>query len=88
MGEKNSSEKEILEYHKGGKIGVRITKKLEDEKDLSIAYTPGVAVPCLKIKEDKDLAYDYTNKGNSVAIITNGTAVLGLGDIGALAGNQ
>lgn len=86
MNEKNSSEKEILEYHKGGKIGVRITKKLEDEKDLSIAYTPGVAVPCLKIKEDKDLAYDYTNKGNSVAIITNGTAVLGLGDIGALAG--
>lgn len=86
MDKKNLSEKEILEYHKGGKIGVKITKKLEDKKDLSIAYTPGVAIPCLKIKEDRGLVYDYTNKGNSVAIITNGTAVLGLGDIGVLAG--
>jgi malate dehydrogenase (oxaloacetate-decarboxylating)(NADP+) len=86
MAQKKLTEKEILDYHKGGKTGVKITKKLIDKNDLSVAYTPGVAVPCMKIREDKNLAYEYTNKGNSIAVITNGTAVLGLGDIGALAG--
>lgn len=79
-------EEKVLEYHRGGKIGTEIKKKLEDKQDLSLAYTPGVAIPCLKIQEDKNKAYEYTNKKNSVAIITNGTAVLGLGNIGALAG--
>ena len=54
--------------------------------DLGLAYTPGVAVPCLEIEKDNNLAYEYTGKGNLVAVISNGTAVLGLGDIGALAG--
>jgi malate dehydrogenase (oxaloacetate-decarboxylating)(NADP+) len=77
--------KEILEYHKGGKIEICIKKKFDDRKDLSIAYTPGVAIPCLEIAKDSSKAYEYTNKANSVAIITNGTSVLGLGNIGALA---
>jgi malate dehydrogenase (oxaloacetate-decarboxylating)(NADP+) len=59
---------------------------MNNQKDLALAYTPGVAVPCLEIAKDKENAYLYTNKGNMVAVITNGTAVLGLGDIGALAG--
>jgi malate dehydrogenase (oxaloacetate-decarboxylating)(NADP+) len=59
---------------------------MNTQKDLSLAYTPGVAVPCLEIQKDKENAYLYTNKGNTVAVITNGTAVLGLGNIGALAG--
>lgn len=75
----------VLKYHKGGKIGTEIKTKVNDNGDLSLAYTPGVAIPCLEIKEDKELAYEYTNKANSVAVVTNGTAVLGLGNIGALA---
>lgn len=75
----------ILDYHKGGKIGTSITKKFEDKNDLAIAYTPGVAEVCREIKENPDAVYDYTNKGNSVAIVTNGSSVLGLGNIGALA---
>ena len=55
------------------------------QRDLSLAYSPGVAVPVLKIAQDADLAYDYTSKGNLVAVISNGTAILGLGDLGALA---
>ncbi len=74
-----------LKYHKGGKTGTAITKKVESNEDLSLAYTPGVAIPCLEIAKDKEKAYDYTNKSNSVAVVTNGTAVLGLGNIGALA---
>jgi malate dehydrogenase (oxaloacetate-decarboxylating)(NADP+) len=69
-----------------GKIEVTPTKPLATQRDLSLAYSPGVAFPCLHIARDPDLAYDYTAKGNLVAVISNGTAVLGLGDLGALAG--
>lgn len=76
---------EALDYHsegKPGKIEVRPTKPYSTQRDLALAYSPGVAEPCLKIEQDKDLAYKYTAKGNLVAVISNGTAVLGLGDIG------
>ena len=69
-----------------GKIEVVSRAKLENPDDLSIAYTPGVAEPCLKISEDVDLSYKYTRRGNMVAVVTDGTAVLGLGDIGPEAG--
>jgi len=81
--------KEALEYHqfpKPGKIAIEITKSTETQKDLSLAYTPGVAVPVLEIEKDPENAYKYTAKGNLVAVITDGTAVLGLGNVGALAG--
>ncbi len=80
---------EALAYHTGkrhGKLAVVATKPCLTQRDLSMAYTPGVAEPCLEIHRDPALAYEYTNKGNLVAVISNGTAVLGLGDIGALAG--
>ena len=80
---------EALKYHQyptPGKIQVVPTKKHATQKDLSLAYTPGVAVPCLEIEKNSEDAYKYTSKGNLVAVISNGTAVLGLGDIGALAG--
>jgi malate dehydrogenase (oxaloacetate-decarboxylating)(NADP+) len=80
---------EALEYHqldgRPGKLMVLPSKPLETQHDLSLAYTPGVAVPVLEIARQPDLAYDYTNKGNLVAVISNGTAILGLGDRGALA---
>jgi malate dehydrogenase (oxaloacetate-decarboxylating)(NADP+) len=69
-----------------GKIEIAPTKPLTTQRDLSLAYSPGVAAPCLEIARDPSLAYDYTAKGNLVAVISNGTAVLGLGDLGALAG--
>lgn len=69
-----------------GKIEVTSRAKLETPEDLSIAYTPGVAEPCLKISEDTELSYKYTRRGNMVAVVTDGTAVLGLGDIGPEAG--
>ena len=78
-----------LAYHaepKPGKIATAITKPCEDQNDLSLAYTPGVAAPVREIAADIDLAYRYTGKGNLVAVITDGTAVLGLGNVGALAG--
>ncbi len=78
-----------LEYHsKGrpGKIEVVPTKSTKTQRDLSLAYSPGVAVPCLEIKDNPEAAYQYTAKGNLVGVISNGTAVLGLGDIGAVAG--
>lgn len=81
--------KEALEYHAAspaGKIGVTITKPTNSQKDLSLAYTPGVAEPVREIAKNPDNAYKYTNKGNLVAVISNGTAVLGLGNVGALAG--
>jgi malate dehydrogenase (oxaloacetate-decarboxylating)(NADP+) len=78
-----------LEYHHlngvPGKLGVVATKPLETQTDLGLAYTPGVAYPVIEIANNPDLAYEYTNKGNLVAVITNGTAILGLGDRGALA---
>ena len=75
---------ESLEYHKklNGKLEVKLKSDIANKKDLSLAYTPGVAEPCRKIAEDKAKVYDYTWKQNSVAVITDGTAVLGLGDIG------
>ncbi|MFN3375863.1 MAG: NADP-dependent malic enzyme [Burkholderiaceae bacterium] len=78
-----------LEYHRKptrGKISVTPTKPLSNQRDLSLAYSPGVAYPCLDIQADPSKAFDYTSRGNLVAVITNGTAVLGLGDIGPLAG--
>jgi malate dehydrogenase (oxaloacetate-decarboxylating)(NADP+) len=81
-------EKEALDYHaKGrpGKIEVNPTKETDTQKDLALAYSPGVAAPCLAIEADASKVYDYTAKGNLVAVISNGTAVLGLGDIGPLA---
>ena len=80
---------DALEYHargRPGKIAVVPTKPLQNQRDLSLAYSPGVAEPCLAIKDDPDAAYKYTARGNLVAVVTNGTAVLGLGNIGALAG--
>ena len=79
---------EALAYHaeKKGKIGTLLKTRCETQQDLSLAYTPGVAVPCKEIERDASLAYEYTNKGNLVAVVSNGTAVLGLGNIGALAG--
>src|SRR3954454_7120880 len=80
---------DALDYHangRPGKIAVVPTKPLTNQGDLSLAYSPGVAEPCLAIKDDPDVAYRYTAKGNHVAVVTNGTAVLGLGNIGALAG--
>ncbi|MBE7640736.1 NADP-dependent malic enzyme [Salegentibacter sp. BLCTC] len=77
--------REALVYHakpKPGKIEVKPTKKYATQRDLSLAYSPGVAEPCLEIEKDKENAYKYTTKGNLVAVISNGTAVLGLGDIG------
>lgn len=68
-----------------GKLEIQATVPMSTQRDLSLAYSPGVAVPCLAIAEDPHLAYDYTTKGNTVAVITNGTAVLGLGNLGALA---
>ena len=78
-----------LEYHRAptrGKISVTPTKPLSNQRDLSLAYSPGVAYACLAIEEDPSLAAEYTSRGNLVGVITNGTAVLGLGDIGPLAG--
>ncbi|MBV9548680.1 MAG: NADP-dependent malic enzyme [Alphaproteobacteria bacterium] len=71
--------------HKPGKLEVVPTKPMATQRDLSLAYSPGVAVPVLRIAEQPDLAYDYTTRGNLVAVISNGTAILGLGDLGALA---
>jgi malate dehydrogenase (oxaloacetate-decarboxylating)(NADP+) len=81
--------KDALEYHrapKPGKIEVIPSKPCLSQTDLSLAYTPGVGVPCLEIQKDPDLSYEYTSRGNLVGVITNGTAVLGLGHIGPLAG--
>ncbi len=84
-----SRRQEALDYHsqgRPGKIQVTPTKPFKDQRDLSLAYTPGVAEPCLDIAKNPDDAYRYTAKGNLVAVVSNGTAVLGLGNIGALAG--
>ncbi|MBP3225002.1 MAG: malate dehydrogenase [Campylobacter sp.] len=82
----NDLKERALEYHIGGKIGINVKTPCAKPEDLTLAYTPGVAEPCKVIEADNELAYKYTNKSNLVAVITNGTAVLGLGDIGAIAG--
>ncbi len=82
------TDEEALSFHKHptpGKIAIVATKPMATQRDLSLAYSPGVAVPVLKIAEDPEAAYDYTSKGNLVAVISNGTAILGLGNLGALA---
>lgn len=84
-----SKKEEALEYHsmgRKGKVEVIPTKPCATQRDLSLAYTPGVAVPCLEIEKNPADAYKYTAKGNLVAVVSNGTAVLGLGNIGAIAG--
>ncbi|KGO14479.1 malate dehydrogenase [Clostridium botulinum] len=80
-------EKSLMVHKKfKGKLSIEGRIQVKNKEDLSIAYTPGVAEPCVKINEDKSLVYEYTMKGNTVAVVTNGTAVLGLGDIGPYAG--
>ena len=85
---KSKLDQEALAFHangRPGKLEITATKPLMSQHDLSLAYSPGVAAPCLAIEADPDTAYDYTTKGNVIAVISNGTAVLGLGDIGAAA---
>src|SRR5476651_2019619 len=82
------TDEEALAFHKyptPGKIAVVATKPMATQRDLSLAYSPGVAVPVRAIADDPETAYDYTSKGNLVAVISNGTAILGLGNLGALA---
>ncbi|HAJ03064.1 MAG TPA: NADP-dependent malic enzyme, partial [Brevundimonas sp.] len=82
------SDDDALEFHREpvpGKISMAPTKPMATQRDLSLAYSPGVAVPVLAIAEDPDRAYDYTSKGNLVAVISNGTAILGLGNLGHMA---
>ena len=82
------SAEEALALHasgRPGKLETRISKPITTARDLSLAYSPGVAEPCLHIQRDPSLAYDYTAKGNMVAVVSNGTAVLGLGNLGAVA---
>ncbi len=86
---KEEDKKRALDYHhlpRPGKVGTEITKPCNTQDDLSLAYTPGVAEPVKAIAENPEMAYTYTSKGNLVAVITNGSAVLGLGSVGALAG--
>lgn len=86
--QKLDMKEQALIYHEEpipGKYEIKATKLMRDAKDLTLAYSPGVAEPCKIIEEDPSAAYKYTGKGNMVAVITNGTAVLGLGNIGALA---
>ena len=88
MSDEMSLDEEALEYHasgRPGKLDVRTHKPCDSEKALSLAYSPGVAAPCREIAKDPDKVYDYTSRGDLVAVITNGTAVLGLGNIGPLA---
>src|SRR5215469_566589 len=87
-GKINATEEEALQFHadgRPGKLSIAPHKPLVTQRDLSLAYSPGVAYPCLRIEKDPASAFDYTSKGNFVAVISNGTAVLGLGDLGALA---
>ena len=84
----NYTNEEALRFHadgRPGKLEITPTKPMATQRDLSLAYSPGVAAPCLVIEQNPDAAYDYTSKGNLVAVISNGTAVLGLGNLGALA---
>ena len=86
--DKAENYEEALAYHSRpvpGKYTIKSIKPMNNQKDLSLAYSPGVAIPCQEIARDPYAAYKYTNKGNTVAVISNGTAVLGLGNLGALA---
>jgi len=86
--ETSYDEKEALKFHsegRPGKIEINATKPMATQRDLALAYSPGVAAPVLAISENPDSAYDYTAKGNLVAVISNGSAILGLGDLGPLA---
>src|SRR5512147_246489 len=85
---KSFTDAEALDFHRHptpGKISITPTKPMTTQRDLSLAYSPGVAVPVKAIAEDPDRAYDFTAKGNLVAVISNGTAILGLGNLGAMA---
>ena len=82
------TDKEALEFHsykKPGKIEIVASKNMTTKRDLALAYSPGVAAPVKKISENPEAAYDYTSKGNLVAVISNGSAILGMGNLGALA---
>ncbi|MEM9262808.1 MAG: NADP-dependent malic enzyme, partial [Pseudomonadota bacterium] len=82
------TDEEALDLHargKPGKLEITPTKPMSTQRDLALAYSPGVAAPVKAIADNPDLAYDYTSKGNMVAVISNGTAILGLGDLGPLA---
>ena len=82
------TDQEALDYHnsgKAGKIEISSSKSISTQRDLALAYSPGVAAPVKAIAENPDAAYDYTTKGNLVAVISNGSAILGLGNLGALA---
>ena len=86
---KSFTNQEALDYHQfpePGKFIIQATKPMNNQRDLSLAYSPGVAAPCMEIYRDEEKAYEYTNKGNMVAVVSNGTAVLGLGNLGAIAG--
>ncbi|MCK5274679.1 MAG: NADP-dependent malic enzyme, partial [Alphaproteobacteria bacterium] len=88
MDDTSFTDEEALQFHSSGRPGkleIAATKPLTTQRDLTLAYSPGVAVPCLRIADDEALSYKYTNRGNVVAVISNGTAVLGLGHIGAAA---
>ena len=88
MPDKKSFDQEALDYHEfptPGKVAIKATTQLTTQRDLALAYSPGVAAPCLEIEKDPMAAFKYTSRGNMVAVISNGTAVLGLGNIGALA---
>src|SRR6056297_1801293 len=87
MANRKFTREDALAFHMHpmpGKFEVNATVPMTTQRDLSLAYSPGVAVPCEEIAANPELAYDYTNKGNLVAVISNGTAVLGLGNLGAL----
>jgi len=87
--DKNTLKEQALKYHsepKPGKVSVNPSKACDTQDDLALAYTPGVAAPVREIANDPHLAYQYTSKGNLVAVISNGTAVLGLGNVGPIAG--
>ncbi len=85
----SQNDQDALDYHAGpgrpGKVEIRATKPMNTQLELSLAYSPGVAVPCRVIAEDPEASYEYTSRGNMVAVVTNGTAVLGLGAIGPAA---
>ena len=82
---KEELKKAALDYHQGGKIEINVKTSVASQDDLSLAYSPGVAYPCLEIEKDANKGYELTNRSNLVGVISNGTAILGLGDLGALA---